>query len=184
MKRSIVIILFVLFSCVSPEIKKSYYEDGSIMEESTVLNGLKNGPYKYYYENGQIWAEGEFRKEKMNGKWLHYYEEGNIQSIIKYKNGKLKNIDAWDQNSIQVVKNGTGTAIWKYPDNTNRSQVSYKNSKAHGQWIMWHENGKKFSEYNYKNGRFDGECKTWNMDGSLKRLEVYKEGKLISKKEY
>lgn len=179
-----ILLIFLFFSCDSSKIEKTFYEDGSIMEEFTVHNGIKNGPFKDYYQNGQIATEGNFHNNRMDGKWNSYYENGNMLSRGIYDDGELVDMDAWDENSVQVIKNGTGTAIRKYPDNTNDSQVSYKNSKAHGLWIMWHENGQKLSQHNYKNGKFDGECKTWNMDGSLKRLEVYKEGKLINKKEY
>jgi antitoxin component YwqK of YwqJK toxin-antitoxin module len=95
----------------------SYYENGQIKDESTILDGVRTGKYIYRYENGQAkkeeyfnvglkegkyfewykdgtkWVDGFFKADKQDSLWTWYDTTGIVKSIQLFKEGEfIKNI--------------------------------------------------------------------------------------------
>lgn len=71
-------------------IRKSYYKNGNIESDCTVVNG--NGKIILYYENGNKKDEYELENGVYNGIAINYFENGLIHTKGNFINGKLNGI--------------------------------------------------------------------------------------------
>ena len=102
----ILLIVFAFCSCqtdnVEKEIQKTYFPDGTLESEITMVKGVKNGTFTYYWESGLKEREGAFVNDRIDGtivfystngidtNRVHRYEKGNSVLTKEYENGKLK----------------------------------------------------------------------------------------------
>lgn len=182
MKKIYVIVISLLLSmsnCSNNELKENYFSNGKLSEKYTLVRGEFHGQYVAYYENGNIRAKGEYKKNKMVGEWIEYYENGNIFLKQKYKNGRLVFLEGWDEKLNQIVKDGTGTLFFNYPNGSKMSTSSYKDCKKDGTWISWYENGAKLSESHFSEDKPIGIWSYWDDKGNLTEEREYKDGQII-----
>jgi len=66
---------------------RKYYSDGSLMWESTYINGKLEGDAKSYFEDGKVYKEGKFINDLMEGAWFKYNENGGLEKVYQYKKG-------------------------------------------------------------------------------------------------
>ena len=174
-KKLIILMLlcFPLFftGCAQGKKVEERFPSGNIRERYTLLEGKFDGKYTAYYENGKLRGEGFYKKNIMVGEWRYYYSNGNLQSIQRFEDNKLTYIDAWDVNSFQVIKNGTGTMLMYSESGKKMSSITYKNYKPDGTWFVWYENGNLASEMYYNEGKRVGIWHFWDMEGNLKETE-------------
>lgn len=89
----------------------SYYENGQIKDESTILNGVRTGKYIYRYENGQAKKEEYFSEGLKEGKFFEWYKDGTIWVEGFFKADKQDSVWSWYDTtgiveSIQLFKEG------------------------------------------------------------------------------
>jgi hypothetical protein len=108
--RYIFIVLFAIVLCnCESEVKKVYYDNGSLKAEIILNKGERDGYCKYYYEKGQISYEGLFQNNLRVGKHLDYFEDiEKVESEIFYE------IEAGKEKPIKRVKyNRFGQVIYE-----------------------------------------------------------------------
>ena len=137
---------------------KEYYENGCLLFEGEIKNGIKNGKGKEYDECGHLIFEGDFNKGIKNGKGKIYNYSGDLIYDGEFVNGKkIKgNIYKYDDKCELVhTKENEECKIFnnlKYYENNIRVQNCI--------WIL------KKKEYKcYKFCNFKGEYKNnlkWN----------------------
>lgn len=89
-KKSILVIIIVLFTTSCKNEKKDFYETGNIKSICELnSNNQKNGAEKIFYETGELMLLQHFKNGKQIDSSLGYYKDGSIQSIIKIKNDSL-----------------------------------------------------------------------------------------------
>ena len=66
-----------------------YYESGSLKEEEPYKNGMRNGINREYYENGILKQEIPYRNNKREGDGPIYTEAGRLWGRMLYKNDEL-----------------------------------------------------------------------------------------------
>lgn len=161
-------------------IGESNYEHGSLNGKSMgMLHGdlqeikhynhsILEGEYQLIYKNGQIKTQGFYdSKSERTGEWKEYNEDGSLKSIVHYDKG---------------LQNGPSTDYFN--NGKIKSFGEYKQGKKHGKIQEYEENPHRLiSEATYKDGILDGEYKAYN-EGLLWRDCIYKEGKMISEKQY
>lgn len=168
------LIFFVCSSCHKEIPQTKYFPNGNVEEQYYMRNGLLSGSYKIFYEDGTLRGEGQFRKGQPVGIWNNYYPSGEIMTIEKHnRKGELISLDGWNQNGIQVIKDGTGTIIQYYPDGSIKSVASYKNCLFDKSNEYWYPSGVKAHEFYYQNGKPVGKWHYWNEDGTLYKTEEY-----------
>lgn len=177
-RRSFVFILlltiFILCSCRREVPQMKYYPNGNVKETCSLRNGKLSGEYKCFYENGNLYGEGEYRHNYPIGVWRTYYPDGKTMVVEEYsRRGKHINVNAWDKDGNQVIKNGTGTFIMYYPDGSLQSIGSYKDCMFEGANEAWYPNGIKEHEFYYKDGKPVGTWHFWDMNGNLYKTEEY-----------
>ena len=105
--------------------------------------------------------------EMDNGLWtVKFSDEPITGKVYGYfgEEGNLKKV------YIGNVLNGKKEGQWvSYYHNTGRKQfqTNYKNGKPDGLLTEWDENGQRMGEYTYKDGKLISK-KEWNEDGSVK----------------
>jgi antitoxin component YwqK of YwqJK toxin-antitoxin module len=69
-------------------VKKVFYSNQKIAEETTFKNGLKNGPYKKYAKNGIVFEESNYKNDEFDGPAIFRNDANVVVSKGVYKNGK------------------------------------------------------------------------------------------------
>lgn len=160
------------------------YENGKPKEEGSYSAGRKSGDWKEYYENGQLKVVQTYDAGKTVGKFEEYYESGNIKREVQY--------EVLDGESVK-----TGDEIHYFENGKEKSKVAFKEGKAQGKHLEFHENGelKETGQYDdegnktgtwmtyYDNGQQEVE-KRYDQDVLVRRSDSYhKNGKLKIKVE-
>ncbi|WP_396167749.1 hypothetical protein [Flavobacterium sp.] len=81
-----------------------------IISKGKYLNGLKDGEWQHKYtlldidnKPYNIFKKGKYVNNTKEGKWIQYLKEDEISEILKYENGKLKELISLD--SLGIKKN-------------------------------------------------------------------------------
>lgn len=138
--------------------KTTYYDDGNIEAEYTLLNGNLNGLFTSYYNNGNKKNIRVFLNGEKNGLNIEYNENGSINNEFTYAKGVINGPFKIYEDGV-LIKSG-----------------NYLDGKEHGNFVEYYENGSKESEYSMSNGDMNGPHKMYYNNGKLKRLGYYKDG--------
>lgn len=136
-----------------------YYADSSCK--------VRQGQFYYFHPNLKLESAGEYVKDRHEGVWVRYYDNGMMHDSSFYINDNLTGYYfAWHKNgyisdSAFYNENGSGYSITWFdngnPSSAGRFSAGYK---MHGKWQFFHRNGR------------------------LSAVEIYNEGKLLSKEYY
>ena len=74
------------------DIKKTYYESGSIEWERPYVNDKIHGVVKGYDKSGVLWWETPYVNGKIHGDEKYYSETGVLRREIPYVNGKKQGV--------------------------------------------------------------------------------------------
>ena len=118
----------------------SYYENGNKKDEYELANGVPNGISINYYENGLIHTKGNFVNGKLDGILYQFTENGDACSQVEYKNGEY--VKPYYTYSTQ---NGLVTK-YKIADNSLYLEMPSLNEKQ-----TYHQKGNTW-DYYMKNG--------------------------------
>lgn len=161
-------------------IEESNYENGKLHGKNMKQIGSKSKEIKHYnnnilegeytllYSDGKTQIHGFYdEKSERTSKWSEYWENGSLKSVIIYEKG---------------YQNGNSTF---YFENGNiKSYEEYKEGKRHGKLQEYQEYPYHLiTDAVYKDGSLDGEYKAYN-DGKLWRDCIYKDGVIVSEKQY
>lgn len=141
-------------------------EDGTVIEEGFINNGVKDGEWIGYNEaNGNLSSITPYMNGKLNGYYFEFDDRGYLVTQAGFINDDL-------DGKMTKFKYGKPTEI-----------AHYKNGKLDGVKIQYHRNGNKQIEVEYKNGLIDGSMKYFNEDEEVMMEYTYKNGKKIGKVE-
>lgn len=148
------------------DIRKEYYEDGSVRREGIYdVIGKENGMFKYFDEKGKI-EKTEFyvhgvlvaiglvdEEGKRQGYWEEYYlePEGQIKSKGHYKDGEK--IESWEY----YFSNNQLQQIGKYD----------KKGRPIGLWKWYYESGILLREESFRKGLEDGMMREYLEDETI-----------------
>lgn len=105
-------LILTFYSCSQNEGKEMYYyESGSVKEQFSISDGLRNGEYLSYYEDGSIRSRGNYSNGLEDGTFVFYYpngvklNEGNSKKGLRVgiyrsydQGGALRRMDFYDEN--------------------------------------------------------------------------------------
>lgn len=129
MRYLIIIFSLIVMGCsnlkLNSEHSVTYYENGKIKSDITVIGGVKNGIVLNYFEDGNLAVKGYFSENKRDKKWYFYDENTKkLAAIENYKNGELE-----------------GEQFYYYPNGSLKLKGSYKDNIRIGFWQMYDEEG-------------------------------------------
>ncbi|MFC1703800.1 toxin-antitoxin system YwqK family antitoxin [Candidatus Omnitrophota bacterium] len=131
------------------EVKREYYDNGTLLSETNYRGEKKHGISKTYYENGALKSQGLYRNDKRHGVFSYFAEDGTLLTQFKYKSGAF--IGGRDYYTSGVVKAETypGKSIKSfYESGALMSEVVYKNGVPVVQ-RNYQEGGRLHSELMY-----------------------------------
>lgn len=73
-------------------IRKVFFTNGNIAEETAYVNGVKQGAFKKYTEKGLVLEEATYVKDQFHGVATYRNDAGEVVSTGNYKNGKKAGI--------------------------------------------------------------------------------------------
>ena len=65
-----------------------WYENGEKKQDTSYLNGQKNGVFRKWFESGQLAQRGNYQDDRYDGTFESWYENGNPKVRGNYKFGK------------------------------------------------------------------------------------------------
>lgn len=131
---------------------RDYFRNGNIQMKGAYKDDLKDGIFIYYTENNKYSGAGVYNEDQRVGKWETFHPNGRIESEVYYSDRYfLKSY--WDSTGVQMVMDGNGVEIHKYPNGVVASQGEYVDGYQHGYWFGKHANGEMYFEENYVRGR-------------------------------
>ncbi len=154
-----------------------YHSTGKKMFEYNFKNGKVDGLNTQWYENGQKELERTFKDGKRDGTCREYYEDGQKMYEGTYKNGNKDGLNTqWYENGQKMLertfKDGKEHGLTILWDDGNKYEKNFRDGKQHGLTIVWNKYGNKIMEGTFKDG-YVISFKNWNNDGSLKKLEPF-----------
>lgn len=142
------------------DIRKEYYEDGTLKMVGSYKEGSKQGIFREYSKEGEIinsyvydnnvkTGEGVVDPEgKFQGTWKMYYPTGEIRAEGGYENG-LKEGD-W---------------VFYFTDSKIEQKGTYSKDLPTGGWKWYYDDGKLLREERFRKGREDGLLVEYDREG-------------------
>jgi antitoxin component YwqK of YwqJK toxin-antitoxin module len=122
-----------------------------------IKNGKHDGKWIAWYKNGQNKVEGFFEEGNKVGDWTQWHYNGQKEFEWIYEDGKRVLINAWDEDAVEMVKNGNGRfrgAFRKLP------KGDFKDGRQSGYWQYDSYRGE------YIDGEKDGLWSRHDEDGN------------------
>lgn len=130
MRYFIIILSIFIIGCSNLSLNRekdiTYYENGRVRSDITLVDGIKNGVALNYFEDGSLAVKGYFSEDKRDKKW-YFYDE-NTKKLSAIENYKLGDLE--------------GEQFYYYPDGKLKLKGSYKDNVRTGFWQMYDEDGK------------------------------------------
>lgn len=167
-----------------------YYPNDSVRAIMDFKQDGKVAYAKMFHMNGVRMGIGKYIGEVKDSVWTYYDESGKLLSKDHYVNGKKDGISyvylpdgklAEERNYKMDLQHGP---FKQYLDGKKlRGQGSYVNGLQDGKATYYYPNGVEVATGFYKNGNKIGPWIYKEESGKIKERELYKDGKLMSKKE-
>lgn len=103
-------------------VKRTYYPDGSIESEVTLVDGLPEGVSRHWHPNGILAAELPVRRGIPEGVGKQWNEKGELLGTFE-------------------IKDGTGIQRHWNPDGTLRAEMPWLHGKTTGRFRAYYEDG-------------------------------------------
>ncbi|MBX2877188.1 MAG: hypothetical protein KTR30_34025 [Saprospiraceae bacterium] len=139
-------------------------EDGNILEDGFLKNGVKQGPW-LTYERVFIYPKSltHYENGVVNGIYMEFTTSGQVALQAVYRNNKL---------------NGPWS---RYKGGRMEASAFYKDGELHGVYKEFMPLfGRLQKEINYKDGKQDGLYRYYDDEGKITMEYVYKNGEKIS----
>lgn len=169
---------------------------GGAIQKRYVKNkdGYAAEPIRLFHENGQLAEELTTVEGDKTGPWVKFFPDGSPKLRAEFKKGeKLIVHDAWNDDRVQVVKDGSGTyrddgrvIDWHYDVNFVHNwqhETELKDGIAHGKRTTFHD-GVLWSISQFANGVQEGEAITYWDNGRIRDKTRFTRGKAGNCREF
>ena len=145
MKKILAMLLCILSACATnKEIKREYYENGSVRIETPYNGDVKNGIEKLYNKDGSLDMETLYKDDSMVWRKF-YYKNGNLAIKVPFKDNKTEGIKKYYNEKGKLKKEiyyEEGSEIWEKEYDEEGVKITERE----------YENGNLISEKSYKDG--------------------------------
>jgi TonB family protein len=151
---------------------------------------VKNGYFTYYHSNGYLQSEGVYVNNLKEGLWLRFHNNGMMSDSTVYRLDKIIGTSlSWHANgfisdSVVMIEDGRGVnASWFENGNPSFAGLCASGEKQHGTWKYYHNNGAISSVEVYDNGKllsktfYDEAGKMQKDTSNIDKEAVFAEGK-------
>ncbi len=162
-----------------------HYNNGQVRYKGFFIDDIPQGTFTHYHRNGRIksvlnyrddgsasvemfWesghpaAKGAYNSQRQrNGLWKLYYTEGSLVSVINYVDGQPE-----------------GQVIMYYPGTRKKLlDCHYKDSRLHGKYQKYFNNGGIMEDGHYEEGRKHGFYSYYTPEGFVHEQGTYVNGR-------
>jgi antitoxin component YwqK of YwqJK toxin-antitoxin module len=165
------LICLTIFLNLGAEIVNSYYPSGKIESTGNMVNGKKQGEWKWFFENGKISLQGKYFTDKEEGEWVWFHTNGIPFAIGYFVDGTpLGNWKRYNKFGKLLTEENSS---WGDNAKSFREGIMYRNATCigirkdalqEGLWRYFSNNGDIISECNYTNGKKNGIYKSYSRD--------------------
>jgi antitoxin component YwqK of YwqJK toxin-antitoxin module len=106
-----------------------YDENGNLISEKTIKNGIENGPVIEFYPNGIIKSRIDYKNGKIDGKVHIYSEDGRLILEQSYSNGVLDGFTT-EYDLDGNIKSRILYSMGKLSDNVSKNEESLNQNKT------------------------------------------------------
>jgi len=85
---------------------KSYYENGLLESEQTIVDGVKHGKRNTFYRNGALEKIENYINGKLIGWVKTYYDDGSMMKEEYFADGRLQRSKTYGQNGLLISTYG------------------------------------------------------------------------------
>ena len=162
---------------ISLKKETAYYHDGTKKFVRYYQDTIPFGTWTYYSPNGKVkHSINNFKKYHVINT---YFTNNNIQKSRKYKNKQHK-IDSPCLEE-QYYPNGSMFGYGKLMPSNHINRIELSES---GKWLYFHPNGELASKGKFTSGKKEGLWQFYDKTGTKNRVVRFKNGNIISQKEY
>lgn len=86
---TLLVLIFNLITCNQPETIKEFDKNGTLISETQLINGKKNGKMITYFPTGRIKRISNYKDDILEGQQITYFENGQVADKVIYSNGNL-----------------------------------------------------------------------------------------------
>jgi antitoxin component YwqK of YwqJK toxin-antitoxin module len=168
------LICLTIFLNLGAEIVNSYYPSGKIESTGNMVNGKKQGEWKWFFENGKISLQGKYFTDKEEGEWIWFHTNGIPFAIGYFVDGTpLGNWKRYNKYGKLLTEENSS---WGDNAKSFREGIMYRNATCigirkdalqEGLWRYFSNNGDIIMECNYTNGKKNGIYKSYSRDYDL-----------------
>jgi antitoxin component YwqK of YwqJK toxin-antitoxin module len=151
-----------------------WYMNGQKEAEVNFKDGKPDGLIVEWHETGEKMSEVTykdgrpvdgsekfFERQELTEEEIERFEEPEVYSNVTLKWSNKDGIFR----DIKSDKPYSGKAVGLWPNGNKRIERNYKDGKADGLEVLWHENGQKKEEVNWKDNESASPTKYWNSKG-------------------
>jgi len=162
-----------------------YNPNGSIRYQAEEKNGSL--AFKSFYNNGIVNREGTLVNGKPEGEWLEYSACGVVNSVENWKDnmqtgiqkrfypsGVLKTVYTCDSNLIH------GSYIEYHPNASKKAEVVYNKGEADGEVKLYYSNGVLSSKYYLENNELTGRRFDYTVEGKIAAITTYNDENAVT----
>lgn len=81
------------------------YENGRLRIQGEMVDGKREGSWKYFYDNGMFWSKGYFQNDVQHGMSSVYFPSGILKMQGEYANGEAIGIwSFWNEDGELIKK--------------------------------------------------------------------------------
>ncbi|MBD3419402.1 MAG: hypothetical protein GF398_04715 [Chitinivibrionales bacterium] len=165
------------------DVRTTYYENGSKMEEACYKEDVRNGYSVYYFPNGSVRGELDFVDNRPDGTARLYYRNGRIRSEIDFDNGLRHGPTRVYHPQGELLESihfedgvPVGTALKYYATGAIREKTQYEEGKLNGTALFYYENGNKRARITYKLDQPEGVSRLFYKSGKIRKETSMKHG--------
>lgn len=171
-----------------------FYPSGKLLKRFVKdKSGHAVEPVRLFHENGQLAEELTVVKcetgtsDEKHGPWLKFFNDASPKLKAEYTAGQTLIVhDAWNDDRVQVVKDGTGifyddgrSIDWQYSvffDSRWQYETELKFGIPHGKVTKYHD-GVVWSVSSYVDGIEDGTSTLYWNNGRVRSITTFVQGK-------
>jgi membrane associated rhomboid family serine protease/antitoxin component YwqK of YwqJK toxin-antitoxin module len=131
---------------------RDFYNGGDVQMKGMYKGNKRDGVFLYYSDRRKYISAGRYVDDKAFGKWQTFHENGRLASEVYYNNSYfVKNL--WDSLGNQLVVDGNGREIERYPNGVIATEGEYHHGLKDGYWYGRHPDGSMYYEEHFSRGR-------------------------------
>lgn len=161
----------------------SYFQDGTLSQESNFVNNQLEGTVISYFEEGVVRDRTTFKNNKPEGLSEAFFLNGKPKTKINFLAGQYHGpYEEYDENGQLVLSTNysrgviDGKEMQYFPDGKIKAVREFRTGELNGSYELNYPDGKPERRATYKNGSPEGEMTEYFPDGSVRMKAIYQKG--------